>query len=85
MTTLNLKIPEGVLQAIRESANETGVSVEQFFSSAAAEKLSAWRSLDWLRAEAAKGTREDFEKFLGAVPKIPDSCDEWQDKNGKDL
>jgi hypothetical protein len=70
MSTLTLKIPEGILSAIRQSAVEAGVSVDQFVSSAAGEKLASWRSLDWLRKEAAQGNRADFEKFLGAVPEI---------------
>jgi hypothetical protein len=45
--------------------------VDQFLSSAAAEKLASWKSLEWLRMEAAKGNREDFERFLGAVPSNP--------------
>ena len=71
MTTLTLKIPEGVLLAIRQSADEAGVSVDQFLSSAAAEKLASWKTLDWLRSEAAMGKRADFERFLGAVPDTP--------------
>ena len=39
MSTLTLKIPEGILSAIRQSAEEAGVSVDQFVSSAAGEKL----------------------------------------------
>lgn len=69
MTTHTLQIPEGVLLAIKESATEAGVSVDQFLSSAASEKLASWKGLDWLREEAAKGNRSDFERFLGAVPK----------------
>lgn len=69
MTTHTLQIPEGVLLAIKESASQAGVSVDQFLSSAASEKLASWKSLDWLRNEADKGERSDFERFLGAVPK----------------
>ncbi len=69
MTTHTLQIPDGVLRAIKETANEAGVSVDQFLSSAASEKLASWKSLDWLRNEAAKANRSDFEHFLGAVPK----------------
>jgi hypothetical protein len=69
MTTHTLQIPDGVLRAIKETANEAGVSVDQFLSSAASEKLASWKSLDWLRNEAAKSNRSDFEHFLGAVPK----------------
>jgi hypothetical protein len=67
MSTLTLQIPEGILSAIQQSAKEAGVSVDQFVTSAAGEKLASWRSLEWLRAEAANGNRSDFEKFLGAV------------------
>jgi hypothetical protein len=42
--------------------------VNQFLASAAAEKMSAILTLDYLRAEAAEGRREDFEAFLAAVP-----------------
>jgi hypothetical protein len=68
MSTLTLQIPEGILSAIRQSAKEAGVSVDQFVASAAGEKLASWRSLDWLRAEAAQANKADFERFLGAVP-----------------
>lgn len=68
MSTLTLKIPEGILSAIQQSAKEAGVSVDQFVSSAAGEKLASWRGLDWLRAESAHGNRAGFEKFLGTVP-----------------
>jgi len=68
MSTLTLQIPEGILSAIQQSAKEAGVTVDQFITSAAGEKLASWRSLDWLRAEAAQGKRSDFERFLGAVP-----------------
>lgn len=71
MSTLTFQIPDGVLQAIQQSAKEAGVSVDQFITSAAGEKLASWRSLDWLRAEASQGARADFEHFLGAVPKAP--------------
>lgn len=68
MSTLTLQIPEGILSAIQQSAEEAGVSVDQFVTSAAGEKLASWRSLDWLRAEAALGNRADFVRFLGAAP-----------------
>jgi len=32
--------------------------------------MAALRTLDYLRNEAANGRREDFERFLGAVPDI---------------
>ncbi len=37
---------------------------------AAAEKISALRTIDYLRAEANKGSRTDFEAYLAAVPDV---------------
>lgn len=45
--------------------------MNQFLASAAAEKMSAILTLDYLRDEAAQGKREDFEAFLAAVPDGP--------------
>jgi hypothetical protein len=30
--------------------------------------MAAMRSLDYLRREAAKGEREDFDRFLATIP-----------------
>jgi hypothetical protein len=45
--------------------------VSQFLASAAGEKLAVVMTMDYLRREAAAGRREDFEKYLAAVPAAP--------------
>jgi hypothetical protein len=45
--------------------------VSQFLASAASEKLAVMLTMDYLRREAAAGRREDFEKYLAAVPDAP--------------
>jgi hypothetical protein len=40
-------------------------------ASAAAEKLAIMTKMDYLRREAAAGRREDFERYLKAVPSAP--------------
>jgi hypothetical protein len=47
------------------------ISVNQFIASAAAEKMASVMTLDYLKAEAAKGKRKDFEKYLSMVPDAP--------------
>ena len=42
---------------------------------AAGEKLASILTVDYLREEAAKGRREDFDRFLRAVPDVPDEAD----------
>jgi hypothetical protein len=43
------------------------MSVNQFVSSAAGEKMAAWQTLEHLRREAARGRRIDYLKFLYAA------------------
>jgi uncharacterized protein (DUF1778 family) len=68
MNALTIRLPDSIHQTIKKLAKREGCSVNQFLASAAAEKMSALLTLDYLRAEAAEGRREDFESFLGAVP-----------------
>lgn len=71
MTALTIRLPESVHRKIKELAAQDGVSVNQFIASAAAEKMASMVTLDYLRAEAAKGRREDFLAVLNHVPDVP--------------
>jgi hypothetical protein len=71
MSTLTVQLPESVMKAIEDLAAKGGYSVSQFLASAASEKLAVMLTMDYLRREAAAGRREDFEKYLAAVPDAP--------------
>ena len=73
MSTLTVKLPDSLLKTIRRLAKAEGVSVNQFVSSAAGEKLAAWQTLEHLRREAASGRRKDYLKFLDAAGNEPPS------------
>jgi predicted transcriptional regulator len=68
MTALTIRLPNSVHQKIKELAARDDISVNQFIASAAAEKMASVMTLDFLKAEAKKGKRSDFELYLGAVP-----------------
>jgi hypothetical protein len=68
MSTLTIQLPESLKKNIEALAAREGYSVNQFLASAAGEKLAVVLTLDYLRREAAAGRREDFEKYLAAVP-----------------
>ena len=68
MNKLTVQLPESLHRSIQALAQREGYSIDQFLASAAAEKMAALRTLDYLRSEAAGGRREDFERFLAAVP-----------------
>jgi hypothetical protein len=71
MSTLTIQLPESLKKNIEALATREGYSVSQFLASAAAEKLAVVLTLDYLRREAAAGRRDDFEKYLAAVPDVP--------------
>jgi uncharacterized protein (DUF1778 family) len=71
MSTLTVQLPESLKKTIEDLAAREGYSVSQFLASAAGEKLAVVMTMDYLRREAAAGRREDFEKYLAAVPDAP--------------
>jgi predicted DNA-binding ribbon-helix-helix protein len=71
MTALTIRLPNSVHQKIKELAARDDVSVNQFIASAASEKMASVLTLDFLRAEAAKGKRSDFDHYLSRVPDVP--------------
>lgn len=71
MSTLTVELPESLRKSIEALAAKEGYSVSQFLASAAGEKLAVLLTMDYLRREASAGRREDFEKYLAAVPDVP--------------
>lgn len=71
MTALTVRLPNSVHQKIKELAERDDISVNQFIASAAAEKMASVMTLDYLKAEAAKASRGDFERYLSGVPDTP--------------
>ncbi|RCW67502.1 toxin-antitoxin system HicB family antitoxin [Pseudorhodoferax soli] len=75
MTALTIRLPNSVHAKIRELAARDEISVNQFIASAAAEKLAAVLTLEFLREEAAQGQRQAFDRYLRAVPDVDDTAD----------
>ena len=73
MTALTIRLPNSVHEKIKELAERDNISVNQFIASAAAEKMASVLTLDFLKSEAAKGKRSDFEHYMNRVPDIPAS------------
>lgn len=71
MTALTVRLPNSVHLKVRELAEREDISVNQFIASAVAEKMASVITLDYLKAEAAKGKRSDFEHYLRMVPDAP--------------
>ena len=70
MSTLTIQLPESLKKSIEALAAKEGHSVSQFLASAAGEKLAVVLTMDYLRRESDAGRRDDFEKYLVAIPDV---------------
>jgi hypothetical protein len=68
MSTVTVEIPESLKRSIEALASQEGYSLSQFLATAAGEKLAVVLTTDYLKREAAAGRREDFDRYLAAVP-----------------
>jgi uncharacterized protein (DUF1778 family) len=81
MTTLSIRVPDSLHRAIKELAAKDGYSMNQFLITAAAEKLSALETVDYLRHRAERANLVDFDRLLAMVPDaVPDAGDELPTK-----
>jgi predicted transcriptional regulator len=71
MTALTVRLPNSVHQKVKELALRDEISVNQFIAAAVSEKMASVMTLDYLKLETAKGTRKDFDYFLGFIPSGP--------------
>ncbi|MEX2142522.1 MAG: hypothetical protein WD894_24930 [Pirellulales bacterium] len=79
MSTLSVHLPESLAKSIEALAAKEGYTVIQFLASAAGEKLAVIMTMDHLRREAIAGRREDFERYLSAVPNVPPPAEDRLD------
>lgn len=76
MSTLSLRLPNSLPREIRELAKREGISINQFITTAAAEKLSALMTEEYLEKRAKRASREKFEEALAQLPDVePEAYD----------
>ena len=71
MSTLSLRLPDSLHDAIRQLAEAEHVSINQLISTAVAEKISALMTETYLKERARRGSRQDFEDIMSRVPDAP--------------
>ena len=77
MSTLSLRLPDSLHEEIKSLAKKEGISINQFISSAVAEKISALLTEKYLEQRAKYGNKK---AFLAAMEKVPDVEPADQDK-----
>ena len=73
MSTLSLRLPDSLHRQVRLLARREGISINQLIASAAAEKVTALMTEEYLTERSKRGSREKFEAVLATVPDIPAS------------
>ncbi len=68
MSSLSLRLPNSIHRHIKEIASQEGVSINQFISTAVAEKISAISTENYLAQRANRANRKAFKKILDNVP-----------------
>jgi hypothetical protein len=71
MSTLSLRLPDSLHDAIRQLAEDEHVSINQLISTAVAEKISALMTETYLKERARRGARQDFDDIMSRVPDVP--------------
>ncbi len=70
MNTISLHLPNSLHKKLVEIAAYDGISLNQFIAAAAAEKLSAMVTENYLQNRAKRSSLESFEDALSEIPDI---------------
>jgi len=71
MANYALRVPESLFTYARQVADEEHVSMNQFFVTAIAEKISALKTETYFRERQARGDLNAFDTWLAASPQVP--------------
>ena len=76
MSIIEIEIPDSLQKSLHDLASREGISIDQFISTAIAEKLSALMTENYLKERAKRGSRAKYEAILAKVPDVkPETYD----------
>ena len=70
MSIIEIEIPDSLQKSLHDLASRDGISIDQFISTAIAEKLSALMTENYLKERAKRGSRAKYEAILAKVPDV---------------
>jgi hypothetical protein len=71
MSTISLRLPDSLHKTVRKLAEKDSTSINQFITTALAEKISALMTEDLIKSRAELASREKFDKALSKVSDVP--------------
>jgi hypothetical protein len=70
MSVVQVQIPDSLHKSLSDLASRDGISIDQFISTAVAEKLSALMTEGYLQDRARSGDRVKYDAILAKVPDV---------------
>jgi predicted transcriptional regulator len=70
MSAISVNLPDSLQKRLEELAKKENVSIEQFISTALAEKISAMLTEEYLEQRARRASRDKFERAMEKVPVV---------------
>lgn len=71
MSTLSLRIPEYLHEKIKKITAAERTSINQFITSALAEKISALETESYLEQRTKRASKRKFRQVLNKIPDTP--------------
>ena len=71
MSMLSLRLPESLHRKVRELAAKESISINQFITTAVAEKMAALLTEEYLEERARQAEPAAFDRILARVPDVP--------------
>ena len=76
MSAIRLRLPESLHKRVRELAKQENVSINQFITTALAEKLAVLMTIEYLEERGKRGSRRKFRRAISKVrDRKPDAAD----------
>lgn len=76
MSIITIQIPDSVRKHVERLAKSDGVSVDQFYATAAAEKVSVLEAVDYIQSRAKRADEAAYERVMEKIPGAP-PAEDW--------
>jgi hypothetical protein len=71
MSTVSIRLPEGVHRKLQEIAVREDTSLDKLVATAAAEKIDAMLSVEYLEEQARLADPDVLRRMMSRVPRVP--------------
>jgi predicted transcriptional regulator len=70
MSTVSIRLPDSLHETVSKISKKEHVSINQFVTTALAEKISALMTEDYLTERARRGKRSKFQRAMAKVADV---------------